>query len=96
MQMIRSFADSDTKKVFEEGSCRTWKAIASVAKRKLDMIEAAVTLSDLKVPPANKLEALTKEKKWKGFYSIRINQQYRVVFQWEDGVAYNVQIVDYH
>ena len=94
--MIISFADSETEQVFETGSTRKWKAIAAVAKRKLDMLHAANRLSDLKAPPANQMEALTKEKKWMGFHAIRINEQYRVVFRWLDGDASSVQIVDYH
>lgn len=65
----------------------------TVAQRKLQYVNAAVRLADLRVPPGNRLEALKEE--FKGFHSIRINDQWRVVFRWEDG-AHEVRIVDYH
>jgi proteic killer suppression protein len=58
------------------------------------MLNRAVTLNDLRVPPANRLEKLTGDRA--GQYSIRINQQWRVCFEWQDGDAYNVEVVDYH
>ena len=63
-------------------------------QRKLEMIEAAESLEDLRVPPANRLEKLTKDRQ--GQYSIRINDQWRVCFIWKDGDAYEVEITDYH
>lgn len=64
------------------------------ARRKLDMLNAAHALDDLKIPPSNKLEAL--KGNLKGFYSIRINDQFRVVFKWHENGASDVRIVDYH
>ena len=58
------------------------------------MIEAAHILADLKAPPGNRLEALKGD--WRGFHSIRVNDQWRIVFRWEDGVARNVKLTDYH
>ncbi len=63
-------------------------------QRKLEMIEAAESLEDLRVPPANRLEKLTKDRQ--GQYSIRVNDQWRVCFVWKDGDAYEVEITDYH
>jgi proteic killer suppression protein len=65
-----------------------------VAKRKLQMVDAAAQLDDLKVPPGNRLHALTGDRK--GQHAIRINDQYRVCFEWRDGNAYEVEITDYH
>jgi proteic killer suppression protein len=65
-----------------------------VARRKLDAVNAAAALGDLKVPPGNRLEALKGARR--GQYSIRINGQWRVCFRWRDGDAYDVEIVDYH
>ncbi len=62
--------------------------------RKLWLLDAAVDLNDLEVPPGNRLEALKGDRL--GWYSIRINRQYRICFQWQDHCAYNVEIVDYH
>lgn len=63
-------------------------------QRKLEMIEAAESLEDLRVPPANRLEKLTRDRQ--GQYSIRVNDQWRVCFVWKDGDAYEVEITDYH
>ena len=68
--------------------------VLSAAKRKLDMIEAAHILADLKAPPGNRLEALKGD--WKGFHSIRVNDQWRIVFRWEEGFARDVTLTDYH
>lgn len=65
-----------------------------MAKRKLQMVDAAAQLDDLKVPPGNRLHALTGDRK--GQHAIRINDQYRVCFEWRDGNAYEVEITDYH
>lgn len=65
-----------------------------VALRKLRMIDAATDLNDLRVPPGNRLEALDRDRK--GSYSIRINDQFRICFEWHNGDAYQVEIVDYH
>ena len=68
--------------------------IQQIARRKLRMLNNAVTLNDLRIPPANRLEALRGDRK--GQYSIRINDQWRICFVWEQGDAYHVEIVDYH
>ncbi len=70
------------------------ETLVTIAQRKLDMINAATDLNDLKIPPANRLEAL--KGSLKGFYSIRINDQYRIVFRWADLGAQQVKITDYH
>lgn len=92
--MIRSFRCKVTERLFQRESVRRFKAIESVARRKLDMLEAAHALQDLRVPPGNRLEALKGERK--GEHSIRINDQWRVCFVWTDGGAEQVEIVDYH
>ena len=95
--MIRSFADKETEKVFNhQFSKKIPTNIQKVALRKLMMIDAAEKLTDLKIPPANHLEALSGDRL--GQWSIRINDQWRIVFvPSADGKDYdNVEIVDYH
>ena len=93
--MIKSFKCKESQKLFRlEKSAKISSTIQRVALRKLEMIDSAVELNDLKVPPANRLEALKGSRK--GQYSIRINDQWRVCFEWERGDAFNVEIVDYH
>ena len=92
--MIQSFKDAGTKELFETGSSRRWATIRAVALRKLDQIEAAINLSNLRIPPGNRLEAMKGDRI--GQHSIRINDQYRVCFVWRDGNAFEVEIVDYH
>ncbi len=95
--MIQSFSCIETEKFFYSGKISPkvgWQSIQKVVQRKLDMIEAANSLLDLKAPPQNRLEALQGE--FKGFYSIRINNQWRIVFKWLDNRAYDVFICDYH
>ena len=70
------------------------QTIWKVVERKLDLVNAAHSLNDLRVPPANRLEAL--KSNLKGKYSIRIKDQYRLVFEFRDGNAYEVEIIDYH
>ena len=72
---------------------RPFRAIADVARRKLDQVDYAAALQDLRVPPGNRLEALKGDRR--GQYSIRINDQWRICFVWRDG-AHDVEIVDYH
>ena len=91
---ILSFRDRDTEAFFRTGKSRQWQSLATVAARKLDMVNAAVALNDLRLPPGNQLEALSKDRK--GQHSIRINDQYRVCFVWTDNGATGVEIVDYH
>jgi len=93
--MIKSFACPKTQLLFETGKAKAFlKAIEKPAKRKLTMLHMAKTLDDLRIPPGNRLEALTGTRS--GQYSIRINQQYRLCFQFYQGYAENVAIVDYH
>ena len=92
--MILSFACGRTEELFQTGRSRYFQAIARVALRKLDQIHIAGELSDLAVPPGNRLEALFGDRQ--GQHSIRINDRWRVCFVWQDGHATRVAIVDYH
>lgn len=92
--MIRSFRDDETAKVFARERSRFSLALARVALRRLLLLDAAETLSDLRVPPGNRLEKLSGSRK--GQYSIRVNDQWRICFRWERGRASDVEIVDYH
>lgn len=93
--VIQSFADAKTKRFFETGDCpATWRQVATVAARKLDMLDAAVVLSDLRSPPGNHLEALKRDRL--GQHSIRINDRWRICFIWTDRGPARVEIVDYH
>ena len=91
---IVSFASSETEKLFETGKSRQFGNIATVALRKLDMLAAVAALEDLRSPPANRLEALKRDRK--GQHSIRINDQFRVCFTWTPQGPAGVEIVDYH
>lgn len=93
--MIRGLRDRETESVWKgDVSRRLPQDIQSVARRKLRMLNNARTLNDLRVPPANRLEALHGKRK--GQHSIRINDQWRICFVWKDGDAHDVEIVDYH
>lgn len=92
--MIESFRCKETRQLWEVGKSRRFASISSVALRKLAMLDAAETLEDLRVPPANRLEALRGNRK--GQHSIRANDQWRVCFRWENGRVHDVEIVDYH
>ena len=92
--MIRSFGDKATEALFRDERVRQFAGIARAAKRKLEAINAANRLEDLTIPPSNRLEKLKGDLK--EFYSIRINDQWRICFRWEDGHAFDVEIVDYH
>lgn len=92
--MIKSFADKDTEALFNGHRVRRLGAIQEPARRKLELLEAAASLNFLRVPPGNRLEALSGRRK--GQHSIRINVQWRVCFVWRKGDAYDVEIVDYH
>ena len=92
--MIRSFGDRRTEALFQDQFVRDFQGIARRAKRKLEAINAASRLSDLAVPPSNQLEKLRGDLE--DFYSVRINDQWRVIFRWSDGEPYEVRIVDYH
>jgi proteic killer suppression protein len=92
--MIRSFGDASTEALFRDEIVRQLRGIARPAKRKLEALNAASRLEDLMVPPGNRLEKL--KGTLKDFYSIRINDQWRVLFKWIDGEAHEVRILDYH
>ena len=93
--MIRSFACDETRKIYDGfASRRLPQNLLGVMQRKLRMLDAATRLIDLRVPPNNRLEALKGGRA--GQYSIRVNQQWRVCFRWENNGAEDVEIVDYH
>jgi toxin HigB-1 len=92
--VIRSFRCPDTERLFHRESVRRFKAIERPALRKLDMLDAATDLRTLSALPGNRLEALKGNRK--GQHSIRINDQWRICFDWRAGHAYDVEIVDYH
>jgi toxin HigB-1 len=92
--MIRSFHDKDTQALYEGKCPLRFKALATVAERKLQMLDDACGIQDLRVPPGNRLEAL--QGKRKGQWSIRINDRWRLCFRFENGNAFDVEIVDYH
>lgn len=92
--MIQSFNCADTEHLFSGRRVARFANIATVAMRKLQLVNAAGSLEFLRVPPQNRLEQLKKDRK--GQWSIRINDQFRVCFEWRDGHAWRVEIVDYH
>ena len=93
--MIRGFKDKEAEKLFHrEPSRKLPQNLQRVALRKLRMLHRAITLDDLRVPPGNRLEALKGDRE--GQYSIRINDQWRICFLWQDGEVFQVEIVDYH
>ncbi|MBX3748764.1 MAG: type II toxin-antitoxin system RelE/ParE family toxin [Opitutaceae bacterium] len=92
--MIQSFADHDTECLFRDEVSVRFGAISRVALRKLIQLNHASKLADLAVPPGNRLEALVGS--WRGWHSIRINDQWRIVFHWTPNGPAEVQIIDYH
>ncbi|PJE79054.1 Toxin HigB-1 [invertebrate metagenome] len=97
--MIVSFKDQATEDIFNGRASRLARkacpqSLWSVATRKLDQLDSVVTLDELRVPPGNRLEALTRD--CKGQHSIRINDQYRICFQWSHSGPKNVEVTDYH
>jgi proteic killer suppression protein len=93
--VIRSFRDKEALLIWQgTPSRRLLGGIQATARRKLRMLSNAAGLEDLRVPPANRLEALKGDRK--GQHSIRINDQWRICFIWKDGDSHNVEIVDYH
>lgn len=93
--MIRSFRSRETDEIWNGKLSRRLPAgIQQVARRKLRMLNNASSLEDLRIPPANRLEALARERR--GQHAVRVNDQYRVCFVWRNGDAYEVEIVDYH
>ncbi len=91
---IQSFACSETGELYQTGQSRRFGGFASVTLRKLDMLNAAIALTDLRVPPGNRLEALQGARS--GQHSIRVNGQWRVCFVWTSAGPERVEIVDYH
>jgi proteic killer suppression protein len=96
--VIESFGNALAEDLFDDKNSKATKAfppeLRRVARRKLQYVHEAADLRDLKSPPGNRLEGLKGD--WKGFHSIRINDQWRVVLRWSSGNAFDVQIVDYH
>jgi len=93
--MIRSFRDRETERIFDRlGSARLPPDIHPAALKKLLILDAAASLQDLTVPPGNRLERLSGDRRTQ--YSIRVNDQWRVCFRWEEGDAFDVEIADYH
>jgi proteic killer suppression protein len=93
--VIKSFRSKETEKIFSrERSRKLPNEIQQIALRKLRMVNNAATIKDLRIPPANRLQKLTGDRA--GQYSIRINDQWRICFEWRGGDAYHVEITDYH
>lgn len=93
--MIKSFRDRETEKIFSrEFSRKLPSSIQRIARRKLLMLDAAVSINDLRIPPGNHLEKLSGSRQAE--HSIRINDQWRICFAWNQGNAYDVSITDYH
>lgn len=92
--MIRSFADKNAEKLFQDIPVTKFKNLERIIRRKLIFLDHARSLKDLKSPPSNHLEGLKDNRR--GQYSIRINKQWRLCFLWKNNDAYEVEIVDYH
>lgn len=93
--LIASFKDADTQMLWETGKSRTIPANLRVtALKKLRILHRVIRLDELKIPPGNRLEALSGDRE--GQHSIRVNDQFRLCFAWREGRAYDVEIVDYH
>jgi proteic killer suppression protein len=93
--MIRSFRDKDTERLFHGERIKNLaRPVQRAAMRKLAILDAAESLEDLRVPPGNRLEKLSGDRK--GQHSIRVNDQWRICFCWSDGDADEVEITDYH
>jgi proteic killer suppression protein len=93
--MIKSFRSIETEKIWNgERTPRLAIEVQKIGRRKLRMLNNSADLNDLRIPPSNRLEKLSG--KMKEYYCIRINDQWRIVFMWDEGNAYEVQIIDYH
>ncbi len=92
--MIKNFRCKETERLFRDSFSKRFKLIERIARRKLEMLDAAHRLEDLRSPPGNRLEPLRGDRV--GQHSIRINRQFRLCFRWLDGAVYDVEIVDYH
>lgn len=93
---IQSFSNEATELFFKTGRVKKvgWGNVKAIVARKLDMLDYAALLSDLRSPPGNKLEALTRDRI--GYHSIRVNDQWRIVFRWTERGPADVEVVDYH
>jgi len=96
--VIASFGDQATADLYHGARTRRARSfpadVVPAALRKLDMLNGAQTLLDLRSPPGNRLEALRGD--WRGFHSIRVNNQWRLVFRWSESAAHDVRLIDYH
>ena len=92
--MIKTFKCKNTEKLFDDDDIKKFRSISRTARLKLEVLNAAVSLNSLKVPPGNRLEQLKGDRK--GQHSIRVNNQWRVCFVWKGENAFDVEIVDYH
>lgn len=93
--MIKTFKSKETEKLFDRSkSHKLPNNIQRITLRKLNMLDAAANINDLRIPPSNHLELL--KGKHKNKHSIRINKQWRIIFKWQQGHAYEVKIIDYH
>ena len=93
--MILSFGNKTTQKIWEGERVKSFATeIQEITRRKLRMLNNSIDIKDLMIPPSNRLEKL--KGRLKDFYSIRVNDQWRIIFLWENGNAYNVELIDYH
>lgn len=93
--MIKNFRNKNTEKVFTRQRVKRYsQSVQKLAQRKLNMIDSADSIDDLRTPPGNRLEKLSGKRK--GRYSIRVNDQWRICFRWQSGQAMDVEITDYH
>ena len=92
--MIKSFKCKDTEKLFNDIGVKRFRSISRTARIKLEVLNAAISLQSLRVPPGNRLEQLKGNRN--GQYSIRINDQWRICFVWSEESVFDVEIVDYH
>ena len=93
--MIKSFHDKDAERIFKRRRVKRFSlSLQKVAQRKLDLIDGADLIEDLRIPPGNRLERLSGNRK--GQYSVRVNDQWRICFRWKSGQATDVEMVDYH
>ena len=93
--MIKSFGSKETGKIWQGNRVKKLPMeVQKVGRRKLRMLNNSQDLTDLRVPPSNRLEKLSG--KWRNYYSIRINNQWRIIFKWKNSQSYEVEIVDYH
>ncbi len=92
--MIKSFRSKETGRLFNRLRSRRWQSVAAVARRKLELLNAAKSLDELGIPPGNRLEALKGDRR--GEHSLHINDRWRICFVWREGDAHEVEITDYH